>query len=114
MAKPAAGDLTERVAFDARGEASDGAGGATTAFVERFACPAAFVRLRGGETVISGRLEGRQPVVIRIRAQIAALDLAPTWRCRDLRRGTVYAVRSVEPLPDRQWIDVLCESGVAA
>ncbi len=109
-----AGELRERVAFDARIETDDGYGNKRGGFVERFRCSASFTPLRGGETVIASRLEGRQPVVVRIRASSATRLITADWRMRDRRTGVAYAVRSVIETSDRKWVDLTVESGTAA
>ncbi|MFZ2869849.1 head-tail adaptor protein [Zavarzinia sp.] len=122
-----AGDLVERVAFDQRDVADDGFGNRVESWSQRLTCYAGFTALRGGEGVIAGRLEGRQPIIVRVRAWSTTRQIGADWRMRDLRAGDwaadssgsywsgpVYAVRSVIPTPDRQWLDVMVESGVAA
>lgn len=107
-------DLFHKVAFDSRAAVDDGEGNVEGDFVQRFECRAGFTFLRGGEGVIAGRLEGRQPVVVRVRRSSNTLQIAADWQMRDLRTGVVYAVRSVVPTDDRLFIDVTAESGVAA
>jgi len=120
-------DLFHKVAFDSRAAEDDGEGNVEGKFVQRFECRAGFTFLRGGETVIAGRLEGRQPVVVRVRRSSNTLQIAPDWRMRDLRNGEwlgepdapywsgpEYAVRSVIPTDDRLFLDVTVESGGAA
>ncbi|OWK25068.1 hypothetical protein AJ87_15165 [Rhizobium yanglingense] len=68
MANRGSGQLYQRVAFDERALSSDGHGNEENDFVQQFECRADFTFLRGGETVIAGRLEGRQPIVVRVRA----------------------------------------------
>lgn len=118
--------LYEHVAWDSRAAADDGYGNTVGSFDEQFACRARFTWLRGGEGVIAGRIEGRQPIVVRVRASIASRQITTDWRMRDLRKGAwadssetqwngpVYAVRSVAETEDRRWIDVMVEGGVAA
>lgn len=119
--------LYEHVAWDERQQTSDGHGNYEGEFVEAFTCRAAFTYLRGTETVIAARLEGRQPIVVRVRASSETRQIDHDWRMRDLRAGQwageigsqywdgpVYAVRSVIPTEDRRWIDVTVERGVAA
>lgn len=121
------GHLFESVAFDERALQSDGHGNQQEDFVEAFKCRAGFVYLRGTESVIAARLEGRQPIVVRVRASSDTRQIDTDWRMRDLRNGSwagdsgseywdgpVYAVRSVIPTEDRQFIDVTVEKGVAA
>ncbi|TAZ22186.1 head-tail adaptor protein [Rhizobium ruizarguesonis] len=126
MANKGAGHLYEKVAFDERQLASDGYGNTEAGFAEIFSCRAGFTYLRGSEAVIAARLEGRQPIVVRVRATPDTRQILPDWRMRDLQNGTwedsgetvwsgpVYAVRSTAESEDRQWIDVMVESGVAA
>lgn len=109
-----AGPQRERIAFDKRDQSSDGGGGITTAFSEQFVLWASYTHLRGGETVIAGRLEGKHPAIIRVRASVNSRLIGTDWRARDERAGTTYAIRDVTWTPDRKWIDLLCESGVAA
>lgn len=68
--------------------------------------------LRGGEVVQSARLEGRQPVVVTIRSSAAAKLITPEWRMRDLRTGTIYAIRTCPPPGLEGIIELTCESGV--
>jgi hypothetical protein len=126
MAKRSAGQLYEYVAFDERQAASDGYGNVEGGFAQVFACRAGFTYLRGSEAVIASRLEGKQPIVVRVRATTETRQIEPEWRMRDLQNGAwtdsdemvwsgpIYAVRSTAETPDRAWIDVLVERGVAA
>lgn len=113
MAKPSAGDLFYRVAFDRKGQGSDGAGGRSTDFVEQFCCRAAFVHLRGGEAVQAARLQGQHTQVIRVRSAVLTRGVTTDWRIRDVRTGEVFNIRDVSPGLDRQFIDFLCQKGVA-
>ena len=111
--KPGAGELDHAVAFDAQGAAADGYGGTTTAWVQQFACRAAFMHLRGGEAVRAARLEGQHTQVIRVRASSDSRQVTTDWRVRDTRTGDVFNVRDIEPSLDRRFIDFLCQKGVA-
>lgn len=106
--------LIESVAFDKLVSVPDGYGGTETTWEEQFACRANFRYLRGSEKVIAARLEGVQPVVVTIRQQDASEVVTPDWRMRDVRRGTVYAVRTIIPSDDRRWFELTVESGVPA
>ncbi len=114
LSQTGAGLLREKVAFDERIEVDDGFGNMEGYFGEVFQTRASFTFLRGGEAVIAARLEGKQPVVVRVRESSETRRIQPDWSIRDLRTGESYAVRSVAPTPDRQWIDVAAEGGVAA
>lgn len=115
--------LIERVAFDSRQEIDDGAGNFEGKFVQVLECRAAFVYLRGTEAVIAARLEGRQPIVVRVRRNSMTNKIEHDWRMRDLRNGAwdgehwtgpTYAVRSIIPTEDRLYLDIAVERGVAA
>lgn len=112
-----AGKLSQRVAFDAPVETPDGSGGTDAGFAlpeDAYECAAEFIYLRGGETVIASRLTGTQPVIVKIRATVAARAITPDWRLRHLPAGTVFNIRTVVPTPDRAALELICESGVAA
>lgn len=116
--RPTAGDLYERVAFEARvSENPDSPvdyGNTESTWAEQFERRAQYIHLRGGETVQAARLEGRHVQVIRVRSDNATRIITTDWRAVDQRTGDVFNVRDVTHTPDRQWIDLLCEKGVAA
>lgn len=112
--KRGGGELIESVAFDELSLIADGYGNQVQDFVERFRTRAGFTWLRGGETVQAARLEGVQPAVVQIRACQDAEQIRPDWRMRDLRSGTVYAIRGITRSDSRGYFDVLVQSGVAA
>lgn len=127
--KTGAGQLYEHVAWDKREKVNPDApndyGNNFSAFVEQFQCRAGFTYLRGGESIIASRLTGKQPIVVRVRASSETRLIDTDWRMRDARNGSwtdssetvwtgpVFAVRSVAETPDRRWIDVMVEKGVA-
>lgn len=108
-----AGSLYHLFAFDARDAVSDGAGNTQGAFVEQFQCNAGRLVLRGGETVMAARLEGRQPVILSVRAETRTNRITSDWRARDVRTGEVFNIRSIQPSEKRDAIELLCEAGVA-
>lgn len=108
-----AGPLIELVAFDKRAPADDGYGNTVAAWTEQFQAQAAFVYLRGSETVMAARLENRQSLIVRIRQSDAARQVTADWQARDVRRGTVFAIHEVVEDVSRAWVDVLVEAGVA-
>lgn len=114
MAKPrTAGDLFYRVAFDKRVEQNDGAGNTKGVWQEQFQRRAGYIHVRGGETVMAGRLEGQQTQVIFVRACSQSILITPEWRARDIRTGVIFNVREVTATTDRKWVDLLVQSGVA-
>ena len=106
------GKLDRRVAFDAPTKAPNGQGGMISGWSEQIEVWAGYRFLRGGETVQSARLEGRQPVVVRVRSSAASKAITPEWRMRDLRDGRVYAIRSCPPPGRDGYIELICEGGV--
>lgn len=127
MAKrPSAGDLIHRVAFDVRVAGNPDSpidyGNTVVDWVEQFTCRAAFIHLRGGETVLAGRLEGRHSQIIQVRASPETRAVTTDWRVRDLDNGEwvggqwagpIYHVKDVTPHEeDRAWLDMLVQTGV--
>lgn len=109
-----AGDLYERVGFEAPQSGSDGGGGVLAGHVERFVVRAGYTHLRGGESVMAARLEGRHVQVIRVRASSDTRQVTADWRIVDKRAGTVFNIRDITPSTDRAWLDFLVERGVAS
>nr|WP_232272198.1 head-tail adaptor protein [Thiosulfatihalobacter marinus] len=111
-----ASDFAWRVGFEELVGTPDAVGGEVLAPEERFECWARFVFLRGGESVLAGRLAGRQVTVVTVRrsSTTAALTIATTtrWQIRDKTTDMVYNIRAVEPNREkpRQFLDFLCES----
>jgi len=114
MAKQiSAGDLYYRVAFDKRVEVEDGAGNTVGDWQEQFSCRAAYRHLRGGESVMAGRLQGKHTQVIIVRASSLTRSVSTDWRVRDVRNGEVFNIRDITHETDRRWVSMLCEKGVA-
>lgn len=113
MAKGGAGRLTERVSLFKRGELDDGYGNTVTDWILQFEAAAGYQHLRGGETVMAARLTNKHPVVVRLRTSAVARQVTADWKVIDKRTGVEYAIRDVTHDVDRQYIDLLCERGVA-
>lgn len=124
MAEFGAGQLKERVAWDKRLPGDDGYGGRQTKYAEQFDCRAGFIPLRGGEAVLAARLVGRQPIIVRVRAETRTRAIEHGWRMRDARKGawegdgdarrwlgTIYLVKAVTVSKESPlFLDVLVES----
>ncbi|TCR01069.1 head-tail adaptor protein [Neorhizobium sp. JUb45] len=112
-----AGDLDQRVAFDASVSVPDGHGGTETGWAQDDVATkvaANFRYLRGGEAVLAARLDGRQPVVVTVRRSSKTRLIDTNWRMRDVRTGIVYNIRSGPvPTDDRGYLEFTVESGVA-
>jgi SPP1 family predicted phage head-tail adaptor len=109
-----AGELRERFQFAFRVETHDGLGNKQGEWVEQFTVWAKKVMLRGGENVMASRLQGRAPAVLTIRYSIQASAISTDWRCTDTRTSEVFNIRQATVSPKRDFIDLLCEAGVAA
>ena len=108
-----AGQLRQRIRFERPNAIANGYGGHTAGFEAVFDDRAAYTRLRGSESVVAARLQGRQPTVIRVRASMRARGAKTAWRIVDRDSGEIFNIRSVAETNDRRWIDFLAESGVA-
>lgn len=116
--KTSAGDLIERVAFDAPVKAPDGKGGEETSWAAASVATSArahFRYLRGGESVQAARLKGSQPVVVTVRSTSATRLVTSDWRMRDVGRSDrIGNVRSGPAVSDdRQFLEFTVEFGVA-
>ena len=113
---PDAGQLDHRITFASRGPADPSepdTGNTEGAFVDRFTVWAQAQYLRGTESVMASRLQGRQPVVFTVRASSQTRCITAEWRARDKRTGITYAIKGIVPGSDRAFLDVLAGSGVA-
>lgn len=111
-----AGELTERIEFQARAPLDppgDENGTAIGAWRHQFFASAKLVPLRRGESVLAGRLAGVQPYIMTIHAQPAAANITTAWRVVNARTGESFNIRTVERDPKRGSIDLLIEAGVA-
>ncbi len=111
-AERSAGDLRESVAFEERIELDRGDGVRVGDWTERFLTRAGFLHLRGGESVMTGRLAGRHPQIIFVRVSERTRAVTGEWRIIDKRSGVAFNIRDITPSTDGLWFDFLCESGV--
>lgn len=110
-----AGELSHKVAFDIRQEVTDDYGNTQAGWAEQFTVSAKVVPKLGGETVLAARLQSQNTVNITVRQSSATLQIQPDWRARDVREGKEYAIRSIiDPDDSGAFLEILCQSGVAA
>ena len=116
--KLGAGDLArERMTFQSRGVGDDGFGNAMIdagPFEDRFTVSAHLRPLRGSETVIAARLQGRQPYIITVRQSSDTRQANEAWRIVDTRNhDRVFAIKAPPTDPDgkRAWLEILCVLG---
>lgn len=107
------GLLEERTFLQRPTSTPDGMGGTEAGWEDVFETRAHFRYLRGTESVLAGRLQGRLTIVATIPSHEQAREVSPAWRMRDARAGTIWNVRSVIPSDDRAFLELTCESGVA-
>ncbi len=94
------GDLKSRITFQRKGD---------TRWENVAPRWARIVYLRGDETVIAGRLTGRNTAVISVRADRDTKTVHTAWRIKD-RNGVTFNIRSIIPSGDGAWIDFTCET----
>jgi head-tail adaptor len=109
-----AGLLEQRVAFDKREEHEDPYGNMVADWVEQFQARAAFIFLRGSETVMAARLESREPMLVRIRNSANARLIGTDWQLRDLHGGDkAYNINDITWDNNRAVIDLVVTGGGA-
>ena len=107
------GDLQWLVAFEEPTTVDTAGGIAAGSWLKRFERLVAIEAMPGNEPVIAQRLQGINPVNVRVRSSVQTRTVTAGWRLRDVLSGTYYNIRSVVPHADREWIRLVCESGVA-
>lgn len=107
----AAGKMRDRYRFDTRGD--DANGDPLGDWVPGFTVAAETTWIRGGEAVLSQRLEGRQPVALEIRDSTQARAITAGFRAVDARTGLVLNITAVSPSKNRGFLDVLATAGGA-
>lgn len=105
------GALRERLHFQARGSTDDGFGNPVAgAFETQFTLNGHLRPLRGSETVMASRLEGRQPYVLTVRRTPASARVNEAWQAMDARApGRLFAIVAppVDPDGSNQWLEML-------
>lgn len=111
------GALRYRLNFQKRADVADGWGGTVPGsggFTTQFTLDAHLRPLRGTETVMAARLEGRQPYVATVRAVPGVDAVTSSWRLVDARNANrVLAIISAPVDPDgkNQWREILVTDG---
>jgi SPP1 family predicted phage head-tail adaptor len=113
---PNSGDLRDRMRFEKRASTTDEYGNQSAGdFEAQFTRWAQIMPLRGSEQVIASRLEGVQPVTVRVRWDAQTGGITTDWRAVDARSGRVYAIKTAaDPDRRRRWMEMLCVAGEAA
>ena len=111
------GKLRSRLNFQRRIAGDDGFGTPTVGeYSTVFTDAAEIIPRMGSEAVMGARLQGLQPVTIRVRSHAATRGLDATWRAVDARTGEIYAITSPPVNVDQksQYIDMLATIGTQA
>lgn len=109
-----AGQMREIVAFDRREMVDDGYGNEVAGpWAEQFQRRAKFIFVHASETVMAGRLEGRATIVAQVWVSADTRQIETDWQMRDVRRGTLYNVRTIHEDRSQALLELLCEQGVA-
>lgn len=109
-----AGSLSERVAFLKPDEISDGYGGTTIGYVERFTEAARLQPRLGSEPVIAARLTGVQPYTMTVRSSAQTRAVTPAWRAVNKRTGVTYNIKTCVNVDERNaYIEMLVVAGEA-
>jgi hypothetical protein len=79
----------------------------------KFTAAARLTPARGSETIVAGRLAGKQPFYCTIRSSVLARTIETNWQAVDARSGTVYAIRSPVSDADQKnaYLDMIIEEG---
>lgn len=111
---PGAGSLRERVRFESPTPQDDDYGNSVEGWTDEFTVAAQIKPLKGGENVMAARLGGVQPVVIIVRSSSQTRQISTDWRVVDARKGTVFNVRSIANMDERnRFLDIIAQAGVA-
>ena len=113
-----ASNLKHRLVFQQRIAEGDEYGNEEADFAPQFTVAAELIVPRlGSEAVMAARLEGRQPVTIRVRYSSQTAQIQADWRAVDTRNsGIVYALTAppVDREQRRMWLEIPAVIGGAA
>lgn len=109
-----AGRMRDRYRFEQRGFDANGDRLGPWDEENGFRVAAETLWLRGSESVMASRLEGKQPVVLTIRDSRKARTITTGFRAVDVRTNAVFNVTSAAPSRTHGFIDVLATAGGAA
>lgn len=108
-----AGSMRESVTLQQYEEIDDGAGNTYGDYLDVATVPARIRGMKGSEAVLAGRLEGIQPYIITIRNAGDAAGVTTSWRALNARTSEAFNIRSIIRAERGDYIDLLCETGVA-
>jgi head-tail adaptor len=109
-----AGKLRSLLNFQKRSISDDGFGNEVTGeFATVFTDAAEITPRMGTESVMASRLQGVQPITIRVRSSVRTREVDATWRAVDARNGAVYSIASPPVNVDQRnaYLDMLATEG---
>lgn len=92
-----ASDLKHRLTFQKQTLTDDPAGGSIATWEDQFTVWGQVIYRTGSETVIAQRLQGQQPVTVKVRYSAQAKLITADWRIKHERGDGIidyYAVKS--------------------
>lgn len=105
-------DMRDLVDFEVRRE--DTNGDPLGPFEPQLTTWTKIIWLRGSESAVQQRLEGRQPVAIVVRATAATRRITTAWRAVMTHSpDQEFNITSVSPAKERGFIDILAVTGGA-
>ena len=106
------GQFNNRVTFESRTVADDGAGGGSVSWTTALVVWGYLAPERGRETLAAGRLQSATMGVLRIRSSAAALLIDPSYRVTI--DGAAYQIRTItNPDQRNRFLEMVVEKGVA-
>lgn len=114
-----AGRFDQRVTFKRYSEIADGSGNETGPYVPisgLVSIPAAFRPEFGREALEAGRLESTMRGTLTIRRFALSATITPADQAVFVNApyaGVACQIRSIVPTPDRAFLEIVIESGVA-
>lgn len=105
------GDLRDEIRLERQVSVPDGAGGSVITWQAVLTAPAHIRPIRGGETVMAGRLASTETIVVTIRNQPALATSSQTWRLISTRSNRVFDIKSITVDDRRAFVDFLCQTG---
>jgi SPP1 family predicted phage head-tail adaptor len=113
-----ASDLTKRLLFQKTIATDDPAGGSTLEWEDQFRLWGQIIFRTGSETVIAQRLQGQQPVTVKVRYSSQSIQIEPSWRIVHERGDGItdyYAIKSplIRKPDDYAFLSMEAVSGAA-
>lgn len=108
-----AGNLSDRITVQRVVGGDDGYGNSIVSWADLITVWADFLEQLGREKLASGRPEASRAATVRVKRSPNSLGFTPADRI--VARGAVWNILSISAVGrDRELLELLCETGVAA